>query len=294
MRTATVPAVEPVAPAVIRARSEQQALDWSLVLVSQGIACALDRDPESGAWQLELPREEQPRALEALRLYHQECRRSRWEHPLPDSELTFHAGVLIWVTILSLVHAVSGHLPEAVFRYAAAGRGEWWRAITALWLHDDLAHLAANALTGSIFLGLAMARYRAGLASLVMLLAGAGANFFALQFRRDHPGYGLGASGMVMAAVGMLAVQALPLWRHGRRGTRVILVGLIGGTFLFIEFGTSLSSDVLAHAVGFVGGLLLGAVCALLPTESLARVNRGAWVLFTLLMTAAWSRVSWQ
>lgn len=266
-------------------------MDWSLVLVSQGIACALDRDPESGGWQLALPATEQSRALEALRLYHQETRRSRWEHALPDSELTFHAGVLIWVAVLSLIHALGDRVGDGTFAYVAAGRGEWWRAFTALWLHEDLAHLAANAMTGTIFLGLAMARYRAGVASLVMLLAGAGANFLALVVRRDHPGYGLGSSGMVMAAVGMLTVQALPLWRHGRRGTRVILGGLAGGTFLFIEFGTSLTSDVLAHAAGFGGGLVLGGLAALLPMRWLPAVNRGAWVAFAALVATTWGRV---
>jgi membrane associated rhomboid family serine protease len=288
---ATVPVVDQVAPAVIRARSEQQAMDWSLVLVSQGIACALDRDPESGGWQLALTPSEQGRALEALRLYHRESRRSRWEHALPDSELTFHAGVLIWVAVLSLVHAVGDRLTEGTFAYAAAGRGEWWRAFTALWLHEDIAHLATNAMTGSVFTGLAMARYRAGLASLVMLLAGAGANCVALWVRPDHPGYGLGASGMVMAAVGMLTVQALPLWRYGRRGTRVILGGLAGGTFLFIGFGTSPTSDVLAHAIGFAGGLLLGGAAALLPSRWLPVANRISWGMFALLVAVSWSRV---
>jgi membrane associated rhomboid family serine protease len=283
--------VNDIAPALIRARSEQQALDWSLVLVSQGITCVLDRDPDSGAWQLALGPTDHPRALEALRLFNRESRRSRWEHALPDSELRFHSGVLLWVTVLSLLHVVSDRLTGGTFAYGAASRGEWWRAFTAVWLHSDLAHLAANALTGTLFLGLAMARYGAGITSLVTLLAGAGANFFALKFRADHPGYGLGASGMVMAALGMMAVQALPLWRLGRRGTRLLLTGLAGGAFLFIELGTAMTSDVLAHAVGFAVGIVLGGLCALLPERWVPVANRGAWCVFWPLVLATWARV---
>lgn len=288
---ATFGRVNDAPPVLIRARSEQQAMDWSLVLVSQGIACGIGRDPGSGKWQVEVPAGEHPRALETLRLFNRESRRSRWEHPLPDSELNFHAGVLLWVLALSLVHAAGAHLSGGTFEFAAAARGEWWRALTAVWLHADLAHLASNAMMGTLFLGLAMARYGAGIASLTGLLGGAGANLLALRFRLDHPGYGLGASGMVMAALGMMAVQALPLWRHGRRGTRVVLAGLAGGSFLFIQLGTSLTSDVLAHAGGFVIGIVLGGAWSLLPERWMSAANRWAWVVFWPLVLTAWARV---
>ncbi len=276
------------APALIRARDHQQALDWSLVLASQGIGCGLDRDAESGAWQLLLEIADQPRALQALRLYHQENRRSRWEHPLPDSELNFHSGVLAWVAVLALLHVFSEQLAAGEFRYAAAARGEWWRAFTAVWLHADIAHLTSNAVMGALLLGLAMARFGAGLACLATFLSGATANFVALQFRREALGYGLGSSGMVMAALGMMAAQALPLWRHGRRGTRVVLAGIGGGTFLFIQLGTAITSDVLAHAVGFGCGLVLGGTLAFLPSRALPAGNRAAWLTFAPLVAVTW------
>lgn len=279
-----------VAPeqALIRARNHQQALDWSLVLASQGIECGLARDAQSGAWQLLLGMADQPRALEALRQFNRENRRFRWEHPLPDSELNFHAGVLAWVAVLALLHVFGDLLKAGEFRYAAAAQGEWWRAFTAVWLHGDVAHLASNAVMGTLLLGLAMARFGAGLACLMTLLSGAAANFVALQFRRGELGSGLGASGMVMAALGMMAAQAFPLWRHGRRGTRVALTAIGGATFMFIQLGTAITTDVLAHAVGFGVGLVLGSLCAFLPPRAISPANRIAWMLFVPLVIATW------
>ncbi len=276
-------------PALIRARNQQQAFDWSLVLASQGIECALDHNAQSGAWQLLLlEAADHTRALAALRQFNQENRRSRWEHPLPDSELNFHAGVLAWVGVLALLHIFSDQLTAGEFRYAAAARGEWWRAFTAVWLHADAAHLASNAIMGTLLLGLAMARFGAGLACWATLLAGATANWVALEFRRTELGYGLGASGMVMAALGMMAAQALPLWRHGRRGTRVLLAGLAGGTLMFVQFGTAITTDVLAHAVGFGAGLVLGGLAAFLPPRLSSPANRLGGLAFVALSVGSW------
>jgi rhomboid protease GluP len=41
-------------------------------------------------------------------------------------------------------------------------RGQWWRIWTAITLHENMPHLMANASIGFIFMGLAMARYGAG------------------------------------------------------------------------------------------------------------------------------------
>ena len=46
------PMLEP-AQAVIAARSEQQAMDWSLVLSSQGIGSTIQRS-EEGGWRIEV------------------------------------------------------------------------------------------------------------------------------------------------------------------------------------------------------------------------------------------------
>src|SRR5688500_16356435 len=57
---------------VIPVKSERQAMDWSLVLVSQGIESTIERVPESDRWQLSVPSGDYARAVQALRQYHVE------------------------------------------------------------------------------------------------------------------------------------------------------------------------------------------------------------------------------
>src|ERR1043166_4263787 len=71
------PRVEPTC-AVIPARSKQQALDWSLVLVSQGIDCTIERAVEDGRWQLLVERNQCQQAIQALRQYKTENRTPSW------------------------------------------------------------------------------------------------------------------------------------------------------------------------------------------------------------------------
>lgn len=283
------------APAVIRARSERQALDWSLVLASQGIECALEHDEASGFWLLLLATGDEPRARDAIHQYRRENRHFHWQHELPGSDLLFHGGVIFWAVAIALIHAFKPWLEGGKFFYAAAAKGEWWLAFTAVWLHADVAHLASNAVMGALLLGVAMARFGPGLTCLITLFAGGAANLLALTVRQGDAGLnhlaGLGASGMVMGALGMIAAQTLPLWRAGRRGTKLVLTGLGTGALLFILTGTDPSSDVLAHASGFVVGTVLGGLATLLPARGLPWANRISWVIFTALTAGAWLKV---
>jgi hypothetical protein len=75
-----------------------------------------------------------------------------------------------------------------------------------------------------------------------------------------------------------------------RQLRRLIAEGLGGGLMLFVLVGTSPSSDIPAHAAGFVFGGLLGLPLALLP---LTTTHRGRWNLvaggaYCLLLCATW------
>ena len=56
--------------------------------------------------------------------------------------------------------------------------GDWWRTITALTLHADIAHLAGNLVFGVAFGIFASQYFGAGVAWLSILLAGATGNWF--------------------------------------------------------------------------------------------------------------------
>jgi hypothetical protein len=87
--------MEPTA-AIIPARSERQALDWSLVLVSQGIETRIERGGENQGWQLMVDPPDHERAFTAIRHYRAENRGRPWLQELPWSGLIFDLRGLAW------------------------------------------------------------------------------------------------------------------------------------------------------------------------------------------------------
>lgn len=257
--------------AAIPVRTERQAMDWSLVLVSQGIEATIERDAEADRWQLLIDAPDYPRALQAIRLYRAENRRQIWRQQLPWIGLPFDWRGILPLAVIAFLFAVEatgrGDLQSvAMMDNKAVHAGQWWRLFTAVMLHGDLAHLAANLTTGLLLLGLAMGALGPGIGLLACFLAGAGGNLAGLLFYSETH-RSLGASGMVMGALGLLAAQWLVLLRHGLTPRQLVVRGVLSGGLLLVLLGFSpgRNVDVLAHVAGFGTGLLLGAVLALLP-----------------------------
>jgi rhomboid protease GluP len=276
---------------LIFAPSEREAMDWSLVLTSQEIGSTLRHDLEGNRWHLEVESQDYARALRIIRLYRWENRRGGWRQPVPWTGLLFHCGSLGWCGLLILVYCLDATNSEAyrqlgMAEASAIWRGQWWRLFTAMTLHADVGHLASNVTIGLVLFGLAMARYGAGWALWAGSLAGAVGNLISVMIL---PGGHLGASGMVMGALGLISVQSLSLWRHRPRTFRWVACGLLAGSSLFILMGLDPRADVVAHLGGFVGGLVLGAGLTLLPdwilqgraSNWIATWTWGGWVLWT-------------
>src|ERR1051325_1226849 len=62
----------------IPVRSRRQAMDWSLVLISQGIEAIIEYGDEKGEWRLVVPQKDYTGALRALRQYRVENRGWPW------------------------------------------------------------------------------------------------------------------------------------------------------------------------------------------------------------------------
>jgi membrane associated rhomboid family serine protease len=278
----------------IRARTRRQAMDWGLVLTSQGIEVIIDRHPQAHGWVLLVGPDDYARAIDAIRKYREENRGWAWRQQLAWTELSFHWGVLLWCWVLIVFFWLSDVLGEpfekaGVVSSLAVKQGEWWRLFTAVCLHADVGHLAANVSTGLVLLGLAMARFGPGWAALATYLAGVGGNLLGVWLRL-RPYDGLGASGMVMGALGLLAVHSVTLLRRGAWAARQVMTSALGGFLLFVLLGLSPASDVLAHFGGFVWGALLGAVLALLPE----RILQNLWMnVVTVVLAAALAALSW-
>lgn len=170
--------------------------------------------------------------------------------------------------------------------------GEWWRAITALTLHADLAHLGANLGFGALFGGLAGRLYGAGAGWLLILMAAVAANL-ANGAVMPVGRVSLGASTAVFAALGALAVHRWPA------ATRRARAGLRGGSVvaalvLLALLGTGdAHTDVTAHALGFAAGALLA-----LPLRRYAptggRLQRVAGTAAMLIVAAGWAVALWR
>jgi membrane associated rhomboid family serine protease len=266
-------------------------MDWSLVLVSQGIETTIDQAEDGAGWGLLVAGQDYGNALRVLRQYHLENRGWPWQQAVFRPGFLFDWGALAWALLACLffwLNTRAGLQSAGVMDGAAVAHGQWWRLFTAIWLHADLAHLATNATLGLLLLGLAMGRYGTGAGLLSAYLAGAGGNLVAgllsLQTHRS-----LGASGMVMGALGLLAAQSLSLRRQTPHALKFILGGLCGGVMLFVLLALTPGTDVMAHLGGFAGGLLLGALLSLVP--GLAQkpgANLCSGLVFTLLVIVPW------
>ena len=284
----------PAAPltARIAARSRRQAMDWSLVLASQGIEHAITGPNETG-WGLIVAVADHDTALAAIRLYRRDSQRWQWRKTISTNGAIFDGVSLAWVTLTVLFYWLSatraGFREAGIVDGAAVAAGEWWRLLTAPLLHADVMHLATNALFGFILIGLAGGCYGTGLGLLAAFLAGVGGNVasWALHGKSMH---GLGASGVVMGALGLVAVHSIAHLRKSPRAFRLLIAGLAGGVMLFTLLGLSPGTDVASHLGGFVAGIAIGSLLAwLTPPPSGAIQNLVAGLGFMALVLWTWA-----
>jgi rhomboid protease GluP len=280
---------------VIRARSRRQVMDWALVLLSQNIEATIAR-LEDGGWGLIVNSPDQEAAAAALRQYQIENRGWRWRQPLPGSALVFHGGSALWVAVMVAAYYFCEvrfpHLEEVgILESRAVRAGQWWRLFTAMSLHENLPHLTANVTSGFLLLGLAMARYGAGPALLSAFLAGAAGNLAGVIIYSEHQS--LGASGMVMAALGLLATQSLGWWRRYRSRTRFLWRAGAAALLVLVLIGFSPGTDVVAHVGGFLSGAVFGGALSLVRPARLQTgpINLAAGVAVIALALGTWALV---
>ncbi|MBI4662523.1 MAG: rhomboid family intramembrane serine protease [Verrucomicrobia bacterium] len=264
-------------------------MDWSLVLASQDIAASIERGGDR-QWFLIVSAGDHERALQSIRQYRLENRGWRWRQAFFGQDLTWHWCGAVWCIVLAEMFILStGEFSEIhqawILHSAAARSGEWWRIFTALILHADLVHLLANLTTGGLLFGLAMGRYGSGCGSLACYLAGALGNVLGLIIH-SKPYDGLGASGMVMAALGLIAAPGFSIWKAPLGAYRQAGKSVLAATLLFVLLGLNPASDVVAHFGGFAAGIVFGLLLNALPNGVLSQpvVGVGSWIALALLM----------
>ncbi len=137
-----------------------------------------------------------------------------------------------------------------------AGHNQYWRLVTAGFLHDGIFHLLIN-MVSLYFVGMslepAVGRLNFSVIYFVSLLAG---SFGALLFTPDSPT--IGASGAIFGIFGALIVVARA------RGISIWQSGL--GFFLILNLFISVSYAGVSLG-GHLGGLVAGLICGWLVVE---------------------------
>lgn len=252
---------------LLRVASDQRlAEEWELVLLAQGLSPSLRRSPDGVV--LSVPEDEVDRALASLSAYEQENPRRIAERVEPMGSGSLLAGVAAALMLLLFFFVSVQWLPTlSWFERGSADaqrivQGEFWRAVTALTLHADVAHALSNAVAAALFFGAVSSMVGAGLGGALILLAGAGGNF-ANALLHGSPHVAVGASTAVFGAVGMLGSlgmirrrrSALNRWRVWLPvAASLALLGMLGSGGERV--------DIWAHFFGLLVGAVLGTLIA--------------------------------
>ncbi len=203
-----------------------------------------------------------------------------------------YALVLLLVAVLEYQRAFALDWHAAGKTHAGSIRhGELWRAMTALTLHADLAHLGANVLIGGLIGLFAGQLFGSGLAWISILMAGTAGNVLNAWVRHaTHTS--VGASTAVFGALGLVAAYSWQRRRHMRGSRLRRWAPLVGGAVLLSLLGTGGGrTDVGAHVAGFFCGALLGALYGKLG-EQMFFTARGQLLLGAAalaLLATAWT-----
>ena len=81
-------------------------MDWSLVLVSQGIEPELQQRDDGAHSELLVPAEQFSRSLQILEQYQRENRHRRWQRPFPRTRILFDWQSLGWGLLMCVLFAL--------------------------------------------------------------------------------------------------------------------------------------------------------------------------------------------
>src|SRR5215469_1830489 len=252
---------------VYRARRRRACEERQLVLLAVGVVAELV--PGEGEFLVQVEPQDAAYAARHLAQYEAENRPPPPPPPPPRLHPYAWVGSLLYVvTLVGVAYVVGNGLvrldafDRGTLDCARVQAGEWWRAWTALTLHLDGPHLAANLGAGVWFGYLAARQLGVGTAWFLTVTGAALANL--TEGLTGPPGHAaVGASTAVFTALGLMSAYS---WRErfrlpqhwGRRWAPLVAgVILLGWTGSAGE-----GTDLVAHLAGFTTGVVLGVAVA--------------------------------
>lgn len=288
-----------------RFASEREAEEVAFTLQAAGIECELLYLPgENGSprWALLCPEAELDRAT-AILAEEGKDELSRAREQREATSLAPQAGPirrpLYWVVALAVANLAAFIALEgrggsesraALLRFGASyapalRQGEWWRTLTAVFLHIGARHLLSNLLS-LLLLGAATLRTLGlGRFYALYLASGVGGNWVSFWLDPD-PTLKAGASGAIFGLLGALAaarIRGLRALASLGLSTRFKTWHVVAATLAILSF--MVGSGPVDHAA-HLGGLLSGALLAFLVPRPGALGVRGESILDALLATA--------
>ena len=264
------------------ARSRRAIEEWALVLAAAGVTHRLART--ASGWRLLVAAPDAARASTALDAYDAERESAPAAPEAPEYGRT-SVGVVV-AALLVAFYAVMGPA-DAESTWARAGsaaaelivHGEPWRAVTALTLHANPAHLLGNAVACAVFVTAVGRALGPGLGGALVLAAGAGGNVLNAFLHGAHHS-AVGASTAVFGAIGVLG--GLQFGRKRRR--RGAWLPVAGSLALLAMLGSDREADIVAHLFGLLVGGVLGVAAALLVARPPGRAAQ--WLLALAALSA--------
>src|SRR5688572_17325885 len=202
-----------------RYASANDAAERGLVVLAAGYPYWLAHSPEG--CRLLIERE----AVDASRYHLAAYEREKTGWPPPPITDPWRPGKtdlitpLLWAVCILTLFNYSVARPAwvdhgALNSVAMFDRGEWWRALTALFLHADAAHVVSNALSGLLVfsaVGSTLGRLRGW---LLLFIASVFGNVAVAAANYPGPYSSIGASTAIFAGVGLLTGRAIRVaWR---------------------------------------------------------------------------------
>ncbi|MCP4671266.1 MAG: rhomboid family intramembrane serine protease [Desulfobacula sp.] len=233
-----------------------------LILASQNIKTAIEK--QNSLFNVLVDKKNQKQAFLTVDTYYKENKFFRLKKQLqafPISSFKSYTAFII-MGLLVVIHTLCTYYnvhEKMILKYGASAlfilQGETYRAITALFLHADVQHLAGNLAGMLIFAAPVISVSGYGTGSLMLLASGTLGNLFnAHMYQTAH--LSIGASTAVMGAAGLLA--AFQITQRQRAVSLNNLMPIFAGAVLVALFSQGEHTDVWAHIFGFFSGLCLG------------------------------------
>jgi membrane associated rhomboid family serine protease len=238
-------------------------------------------------------------AAAQLRAYFRENR--NWPPPIINNQiqpLSSSLPVILTMGALALFYYVTGpYNPNSIWFSAGAGNssavlreGQFFRLVTALCLHSDFSHLAGNVLIGGFLLHFYLQISGTGIGLLSVLGASAAGNY--INVLVHGPGHiSIGFSTAVFAMIGLLSAHQIIEHKRGF-GIRMLVPFMAGAGLLAMLGSSGVRTDLGAHLFGLLGGLVLGIIFGLLPTDRLKTssfVQTGCLLMTIFVVLACWN-----